>query len=217
MDAFQREDDAARWRRNNGVERVDGVLRDTCFLPHPRVGGSRGYDIPFRQMILDAYQAGNPAPEGMRTSVWRWMQNGVLPLRMTGNKPVTSLSGQYLLLLVLFKLIWPQANYYECIAFIANETDDAEIFTEKQVRTAASIEARVSAMLKLPGISSGGDFLEEAGMGVTSEEAADAVAAVDRLVRAAPDGGKLTAFPPLVRREMTAFPTTPDAGTDATR
>ena len=54
-------------------------------------------------------------------------------------------------------------------------------------------------------------------MGVTSEEAADAVAAADRLVRAAPDGGKLTDFPSLVRREMTAFPTTPDAGTDATR
>jgi transposase len=27
-------------------------------------------------------------------------------------------------------LIWPQANYFECIAFIANQTDDAKIFTE---------------------------------------------------------------------------------------
>ncbi len=115
MDNFQREDDAARWRRNNGVERVDGVLRDTRFLPHPSVGGSRGYDIPFRQMIVDAFQAVNPAPEGMRSSVWRWRQNGVNPKRMTGNKPVSSLSGQYLLLLVLFKLIWPQAKYCDCI------------------------------------------------------------------------------------------------------
>ena len=55
---------------------------------------------------------------------------------MTGNKPVSSLPGQYLLLLVLFKLIWPQANYYECIAFISNESDDAKIFTEKQVSLA---------------------------------------------------------------------------------
>ena len=54
-------------------------------------------------------------------------------------------------------------------------------------------------------------------MGVTSEEAADAVATADRRVRAAPDGGKLMDFPPLVRWEMTAFPTTPDAGTDAMR
>jgi len=33
-------------------------------------------------------------------------------------------------------------------------------------------------------------------MGVTSDEAADAVAAADFRVRAAPDGGKLTDFPP---------------------
>jgi hypothetical protein len=59
MEAFQREDDAARWRQNNGVERVDGVLRDTRFLTHPRVGGSRGYDIPFRQMIVDACNLGH--------------------------------------------------------------------------------------------------------------------------------------------------------------
>ena len=47
---------------------------------------------------------------------------------MTGNKPILELSGEYLLLLVLFKLIWPQANYFECVAFIANQTDDAKIF-----------------------------------------------------------------------------------------
>jgi hypothetical protein len=55
---------------------------------------------------------------------------------MTGNKPVSSLLGQYLLLLVLFKLIWPQATYFKCITFIANESDDAEIFTEQQVSLA---------------------------------------------------------------------------------
>ncbi len=35
MDAFQREDDAAKWRRNNGIARVDQVLRDTRFLLPP--------------------------------------------------------------------------------------------------------------------------------------------------------------------------------------
>jgi hypothetical protein len=60
---FQREDDAARWRQNNGVTRVDKVLRDTQFLSHPRISGSRGYDIPLHQMMVDSYQAGNPAPK----------------------------------------------------------------------------------------------------------------------------------------------------------
>ena len=63
-------------------------------------------------MIVEAYCAGNPAPEGMKSSVWRWMNNGIVPLRMTGNKPSSALSGQYLLLLVMFKLIRPQANHW---------------------------------------------------------------------------------------------------------
>jgi hypothetical protein len=61
---FQREGNAAKWRQNNGVARVDGVSRDTQFLSHPRIGGSREYNIPLRQMMVDLYQAGNPAPKG---------------------------------------------------------------------------------------------------------------------------------------------------------
>jgi hypothetical protein len=61
---FQREDYAARWRQNNGVTRVNRVLRDTQFLSHLRIGGSRGYNIPLRQMMVDSYQAEkNPAPD----------------------------------------------------------------------------------------------------------------------------------------------------------
>jgi hypothetical protein len=55
MDAFQREDDAAKWHRDNGIARVDRVLKDNRFLPHSSRGGSRGYDIPFRQTIVDTY------------------------------------------------------------------------------------------------------------------------------------------------------------------
>jgi hypothetical protein len=61
---FQREGNATKWHQNNGVARVDGVLRDTQFLSRPRFGGSRGYNIPLCQMMVDSYQAGNPAPEG---------------------------------------------------------------------------------------------------------------------------------------------------------
>jgi hypothetical protein len=45
MAAFQREDDVAELRQRNGVAKVEGVLRDTQFLPHPSCGRSRGYDI----------------------------------------------------------------------------------------------------------------------------------------------------------------------------
>jgi hypothetical protein len=47
---------------------------------------------------------------------------------MTGNKPRSELSGEYLFHLVLFKMIWPHSSYYKCIAFIANESKDARIF-----------------------------------------------------------------------------------------
>jgi transposase len=112
---------------------VDRVPRDTQYLPHPSRGGSRGYDIHHRQMVVDSYRAGNPAPGGMLRSIQRWIVNGVIPFRMTGNKPSSDLSGEYLLLLVIFKFIWPQSNYCECIAFIANESDDARIFLEFEI------------------------------------------------------------------------------------
>jgi hypothetical protein len=135
MAAFQREDDAAEWQQRNGVARVEGVLRDTRFLPHPSCGGSRGYDIPLHQIMVEAYQEGNPAPLGMLWSVQCW-RSRLFSYRMTGNKASSELLGQYLLLLVMFKLIWPQSNYFECIVFIANETADAKIFSKKEVSRA---------------------------------------------------------------------------------
>ena len=65
MDRFPREDDAAKWRRNNVIVRVNRVPRDTRFLPHLRVGGAQGYNIPFHQMLVVSYRAGNMDPEGM--------------------------------------------------------------------------------------------------------------------------------------------------------
>jgi hypothetical protein len=130
---FLREDNAARWRQRNGVARVDRVSRDTQYLSHLRIGGLQGYNIPLRQMLVELYQVGNPALKGMLRSIQRWLKNSVVPLQMTGNKPSSALSGHYLLLLVMFKLIWPQVNYCECIAFIANKSDDARIFLEQDV------------------------------------------------------------------------------------
>jgi len=49
---------------------------------------------------------------------------------MTGNKTQSDLSGEHLLLLVYYKMIWPQASYFECIAFIANEPNDSRIFNK---------------------------------------------------------------------------------------
>ncbi len=55
---------------------------------------------------------------------------------MTGNKSRSKLSGYYLFLLVLFNMIRPHSSYYECITFIANETNDAKIFNKMAISRA---------------------------------------------------------------------------------
>jgi hypothetical protein len=55
---------------------------------------------------------------------------------MTGNKPNVGLTGEYLFLLVLFKLVWPHSTYYECITFIANKAGVVKIFNEKNISRA---------------------------------------------------------------------------------
>ena len=68
-------------------------------------------------------------------SVRRWAR-GHIPCRMTSNKSCSKLSGYYLFLLVLFKMIWPHLSYYECIAFITHETNKAKIFSKMVVSRA---------------------------------------------------------------------------------
>jgi hypothetical protein len=52
-DHHHREEDATLWQCNTGITRVEGVPRDMQFFPHLSRSGSRGYDIPFREMILE--------------------------------------------------------------------------------------------------------------------------------------------------------------------
>ncbi len=109
--------------------------RDTQFLAHPSVGGARGYDIHTREMMVELCKSGNPVPQTMIRSIRRWTRH-IVPHRMTRNKPNVGLTGKYLFLLVLFKLIWPHLMYYECIAFIANEADIVKIFNKKNISQA---------------------------------------------------------------------------------
>ena len=91
------EEDAAHFRKRTGIERVDLMYRDTRFLPHPNVGGTRGYNIPFRQIFITDYQAGCLFLANILCSIQQWVKR-ILPHRMTGNTLNHGLSGQYLLL-----------------------------------------------------------------------------------------------------------------------
>jgi hypothetical protein len=52
----QPEAEAAQWRRQRGISRVDAVPRDTQYLWHPRHGGSRGYDFHTQEMMVETYR-----------------------------------------------------------------------------------------------------------------------------------------------------------------
>jgi hypothetical protein len=44
-------------RRWSGISRVVEVPRDTQFLAHPSVGGSRGYGIHTREMMVELHKS----------------------------------------------------------------------------------------------------------------------------------------------------------------
>jgi hypothetical protein len=108
--------------QGSGISRVEDVPRDSQFLAHPSVGGTRGYDIHTHEMMVQLHKSGNPVPQTMIRSTRQWARH-IVPHWTTGNKPSMGLSGKYLFLLVLFKLVWPHSTYYECITFIANEAN----------------------------------------------------------------------------------------------
>ena len=131
----QPEAEAAQWRRQRGISQVNAVPRDMQYLPHPRNGGSRGYDFHTREMMVEAYRNYHHVPPLMIRSIQRWV-HCLMPHQMTGNKPQSYLSGEHLLLLVYYKMIWPQASYFECIVFIANESSDSRIFNKMSISRA---------------------------------------------------------------------------------
>jgi hypothetical protein len=111
------EGDLARKHKRQQLDRVDQVPSDDNARRHPSWGGSRGYDMFYRQ---EQVEAGHPVPSRIVRSIQRWIRDGIGPLRQTGNKGSYELLGEHLLLLVLFKLIWPHAINIECSVFIAN-------------------------------------------------------------------------------------------------
>ncbi len=135
MAPFQPEEDAVQMHLRSGISRVGEVPRDTQFLAHPSVGGSRGYDIHTHEMMLKLHKSGNPVTQMMISSIQQCARR-IVPHRMTRNKPSMGLTGKYLLLLVLFKLVWPHSTYYECIVCIANKANVVKIFNKMNISCA---------------------------------------------------------------------------------
>jgi len=127
------EDDLATLRRRIGVSRKDGVARDPSLGKDPSRGGSEGYDIPFRELLIDLYQSGQPIPLKNLRSVQRWIKEGTARKRKTGNKASSSMGGVHIFLLAIYKRIYPQASRPQCAVFIATYSDDGRVFTNDEI------------------------------------------------------------------------------------
>ena len=116
--------------RSLGVSGGYRVPRDTSHLPHPSSGGTRGYSLSERLRMLQYWGNDLPVPPSMLQSIRRWSKERVVPYRMTGNKGAPKLSGEHLLLLVLFKLGQSEAFLVHCVTFIEMHLEDAVILKE---------------------------------------------------------------------------------------
>ena len=112
------EERGAKFRFKTGQPRKENAPRDSVVGTDPSRGGSEGYSISHRLLLIDLYQAGHSLPATNLRSVQRWLKNGAAPKRKTGNKAVSSMRGGHLLLLAIFKRIYPQASSSQCAVFM---------------------------------------------------------------------------------------------------
>ena len=88
-------------------------------LPHPSIGGTRGYPVWFRQHELNRARDGLPTV-AHPISIGRWLER-VIPYRMTGNTEKRDLVGEDLILLGILSIVHPQASQDEMAMFIFSE------------------------------------------------------------------------------------------------
>ena len=93
-------------------------------------GGSRGYSVEFRQHALQ--QAANGIRIASARSLQRW-NHRLIPLKINGNKATLNLSGEYQMLLIIYRLIFPYANADEVRAYICNNAIVPVLFSRSAI------------------------------------------------------------------------------------
>jgi hypothetical protein len=100
--------------------------------PHPSRGGSRGYSVAYRQSILALHRSGHQVDVSSST-LYRWSRNGVQPKAMTGNKAHRKIAGDNQFLLIMYRLIYPEASLDEVRRFIYENSSNPIIFSRSDI------------------------------------------------------------------------------------
>ena len=115
--------DRAKDRARRGLSRELEVSRlEKGDKPHASEGGTRGYSVNFRELVLqEALVKGVPSAalsfNVSKNSIRNWMKR-IHPYRMTGNKQKECITGFDQFLLCLSIYIYPRASSDQHAAFI---------------------------------------------------------------------------------------------------
>jgi len=86
--------------------------------PHPSKGGSRGYDVHWRQSELNLFAAGQPTTAS-QASLYRWMGR-INPFKSTGNNIQLRINGENQYLHIMYRIIFPYATADEVRTYLFN-------------------------------------------------------------------------------------------------
>ena len=126
----------AKHRRSIGAPRKKSVIRYSAVRPHYSRGGSAGAPMSERLLLQDLWEKGKHVPKSRVRSIQRWIKEGIIPLKQTGNKDSGVVRGEHLFLLASFKKIFPQARARHCSCFIAVNASDGRVLTDQEINMA---------------------------------------------------------------------------------
>ena len=132
-------DQLVKFSRQLGTSRPTNLVRDSVIRSHPSRGGSNGFPVTERQLLCNMWLLGLPVPRSRVRSIQRWLKNGVLPLRQTGNRGSSVIRGEHLFLLTVFKKIYPHASRSEGACFVASHSTDGRVLTDAEVTRAMQL------------------------------------------------------------------------------
>ena len=99
--------------------------------PDPSRGGSRGYSVPHRKLLLQMWYSGGDPPCSL-SSLRRWAKR-LNPYEMSGGTRNYNMKGNHIFLLAFFKKIFPQASCSHCAVFIAIYSANNQVFTDNEI------------------------------------------------------------------------------------
>ena len=109
----------ARAKARSHLQLARELETDRRSLPHPSVGGSRGYPVWFRMAELERHAAGEETTAS-KESLYRWNAR-LIPYRMTGNRGKTDLIGTDLVLLSVVLTVHCTASHNEMAMYVYSE------------------------------------------------------------------------------------------------